>query len=192
MTKKTTNINSFDPSLRPVLERSEEAMDVLDSLTKNNNAVITESIFKDKLLPTLVNRSGTQRLDAWQDIAGHTMRAIDVIDNQTGELLFTVPAILRSYEGPTLDLNGASVSEIITVANQKYKVIPNLGTRHIDEYLTKRVKEIPANLQDVMTWSNILVRYGHEPLFKVDNIGDLTPDKKDTSKDIEVIGFSSL
>lgn len=171
------DLKDFDPILRPALENSLEAMDVLDEVVKNDAARITETVFKAKLLPVLANRDGKQSLGIWQDIAGNVLRPIIVLDDATGNVLFKVPAILRSINREFTGKGMNSASEIVATAQAKRNVMPAMADRHITENITNKITHTPVNSEDVLAWNEILVRYGYEPLF----------DYKAATKDTDVV-----
>lgn len=70
---------------------------MLEALSKEENARISEQDFARRLLPHLippeVAETRPRNLDIWLAVAGNAQRLIDVIDPK-GNVLFTVPPIL--------------------------------------------------------------------------------------------------
>ncbi len=189
--KAENTLKDFDPSLRHALKNTIEQMDFLDILTKDDNARVPEPAFIKFLLPILTNRKGNQSLVPWQEIAGNVMRAIDVID-PSGNVLFTVPPVLRTYQEDSLDLKGMSLQDILITAERKSKFIPAQGKKHFDLFVLNNVKRNHALLADVKTWNSILARYGYAPLIALE--GETS--EKETSGDgpdqLAIDGYDDL
>ena len=186
------DVEDFAPHLRETLEKSLEGMDFLDQLTQDNEAKVPEPIFVEHILPILANRSGNQSLVRWQQVAGHVMRPILVIDPQNGEPLFRVPAILRSINEEFTGYGSRSAFEIVRTAEQKRKVMPAMGDAHLRANLVDRVRHIPASAKDVVAWNEILKRYGYEPILKIKTSAETNEEPEDTSGNIEVEGFDDF
>lgn len=186
-------VEDFAPHLRPVLEEAVENMEFLNQLTKDDAAKLPEPIFVEHLLPVLANREGNQGLQRWQEIAGHVMRPIDVVDPKNGEVLFRVPPILRSINEEFTGRGASSAFEIVRVAEQKRKVIPAMGDAHIRANLVERVRHIPAHADSVIRWNEILKRYGYPPILKMDTSeNDVKEDGESVSSDIEIDGYDDF
>ncbi|MBE0438168.1 MAG: hypothetical protein IBX57_00175 [Gammaproteobacteria bacterium] len=202
MARKLENtIEDFDPSLRGVLKDSIDAMDILLEATKNDSAKIPEAIFKEHILPILTNTDGNQSLYKWADVAGNILRPLDVINPATGEILFRVPAPLRSINREFTGEGQNSAFSIINTARLKGKVLPTLGDRFIKEHMTSKVSRIPVDVSTVSAWNAILARYGLKPRFNVDQANDETTDNSDsngkytntrTSINSEIIEFEDI
>lgn len=186
-------VEDFAPHLRQTLQESLENMDFLEQLTREDAARLPEPVFVEHLLPVLANREGNQGLEKWQQIAGTAMRPIDVYDPKTNEVLFRVPPLLRSINEEFTGQGRHSAFEIIRVAELKRKTIPAMGDAHIRANLVERVKHIPAVAENVVTWNNILKRYGYPPILKMDTSEeDVKSQSASQSDNIEFDGFDDL
>lgn len=194
MSKNETGINDLDdfaPHLRPTLEKSLDGMSFLDQLTQESAAQIPEPIFVEHILPVLANREGNQSLAKWQQVAGHAMRAIEVTDAKTNEVLFRVPPLLRSINEEFTGKGARSAFEIIRTAEQKRRVMPAMGDAHLRANLTNRVRHIPAPVKDVVAWNEILKRYGYDPILK----RDVAPVPEENNSDpttMDIDGFDDF
>lgn len=184
-------LDKIDPSLRGQVSAGFEAMDFLDALTENSNAMIPEPTFKEHLLPVLVKRGVGVDLSKWQEYAGHVMRAINVYEPKTGEVLFTVPPLLKSYEGESFNLEGESIREILITARLHHDNLPNMGLRYLDAKLTQRLNKNTPNSNDVKAWNDILIRYGYEPIFNVEVVDKSVETTTDTT-DLGISGYEDL
>jgi hypothetical protein len=166
--KLDSGLEDFPLHLRPKLETALESMEFLQEITNDDLARVPEDIFVDYLLPVLTNRTGNQSLARWQQVAGHVMRGIEVCDTQSGEPLFRVPALLRSINGDFTGTGSRSVYEIIRTAENKRRMIPALGDRHIQKHLVENVRHAAPNAKEVIAWNEILKRYGYPPILSID------------------------
>lgn len=123
---------------------------------------LTESQFKKDLLPILVAKedSGVD-LTIWLTMAGSWTRAIDVIDDKTQELLFTVPALVGTSEISTYNTSEESVYEIIETARRKMAVMPAAGSRYMTERLSNRINVKNTHDENLKVWNEIYRRYGY-------------------------------
>lgn len=84
---------------------------------------LSEKDFIKFLLPQIVNIHGVKNVDMsiWLDIAGNPHRPIDVVDNQTKELLFTLPPLLARVptDMPTKTRGGVDISAILDLYSKK-------------------------------------------------------------------------
>lgn len=187
-------INDFAPQLRPLLEESLEGMDFLQQLTQEDAARIPEPLFVEHLLPILANRNGRQSLVRWQQVAGHVMRPLDIVDPKTGEVLFRVPALLRQLRDTVKTRNNRSTHDIAAIAEKKRQVMPVMGDNYLQAHLTDRVQSTPANVKEALQWNSILVRYGYPSLFTTITVTndeqEIDEGHEDDTLDIE--GFDDL
>ena len=190
-------LEDFAPNLRPVLEEALEGMEFFEQLTRNDAARVPEPIFVEHLLPVLTNRETRQDLTIWKEVAGNVMRPLDIIDPQSGEVLFRVPPILRQIHHDFRGKGRNSVFEIIRTAEQKRLVLPALGTAHLRQHLVDRIGYVPAEAEDVIAWNEILKRYGYPPLLKTetqaleDSKGS-DNGRKGGDDDIEILGYDDF
>lgn len=149
-----------DPYVQQRLQDVDVSMDRLLSAAEQDRAVIKESVFKRTLLPVLTNRSGRQSLRIWQDIAGHPMRAIEVVSDTKGETLFIIPPLLKGIL-PDIPYKQKrmSVYEILRVAEQKRQVISGMGENFLLEQMREWKPEGSDGDSTIRQWASILQRY---------------------------------
>lgn len=92
-----------------------EAFRVLAEADKVEVPRMGEQMFVEHILPILAADPG-QRTDMtkWMDVAGTPLRAIDVVNEATGEVIFRVPPLMRSI--PTIFQQEVNYSNIIIEA----------------------------------------------------------------------------
>lgn len=152
-----TKVEDFDISLRQTLKESLESMDLLLTQINKDKAVISEDVFKRKLLPVLL-KDGDGTLGVWQDIAGIVTRPILVVNNAR-EILFEIPPPLRNVD-ETMDVKvEGGVNAVIQRANLMGRSIPKMGQREIEERLGSKVPNVKVNQSVLDTWFKILESY---------------------------------
>lgn len=154
-----------DPYFQSIVERSLKGADDIARITEQDAARLPESAFVSGLLPVLANRSGGQALTIWQDVAGHAMRPIDVVD-PSGDVLFRVPPILSSDKTHFSRNREESTGDILALGEKKSEIHPRLGSTYVWEKLQKRIVKEPVTPEDVKQWDAILKRYGYEGIIK--------------------------
>ena len=190
--KIDTQIEDFPLHVRPKLESALEGMALLQKVTEDDVARIPEDLFREYLMPVLANRSGNQSLVRWQQLAGHVMRGIEVCDTQTGEPLFRVPPILRSINEEFTGKGSRSAYEIIRTAENKRRIVPSLGDRHIQTHLVDQVRHVRIDSESVKAWNEILKRYGYPPLLKMNTSPVGEKEEEPIPVDLEVIAFDDF
>lgn len=154
------NLDNYSDRVRGIMESSLSGMDTLIQGAREDAASISESVFKRKILPVLTNWQGKQNLYHWHDIAGHALRPIDVYDDNTREFLFRVPPILRTFSAVKKRENTPSTFEVMKQAEQKRRVIPAAGDKHLTEQMAQSTVLVKKSGDDIQQWNNILKRYG--------------------------------
>jgi hypothetical protein len=163
-------------ALLPVGENPPEitqAFEVLAKLGENDVPRIPESLFVQHLLPMLAAPPGTKiDLTRWLDVAGTPLRAIDIANDATGEILFRVPPLMRSL--PTVFQQEVNYGNIIVETQARYHVHPNQADNYLQHQLAK--VKTGATLIDMETakqWNDIRARYNLPPLPLLDEHGNL-------------------
>lgn len=166
MAKENRDIEDiYGQELANTFRESLNGMDQLAEISKNDVARLPESLFINKLLPILTNTEGHQDITVWHDIAGTTLRAIDVYHDNTKEVLFRVPPLARQVDPKATGRGMHSAYQVISTAKQKHEVLPALGDQHIKSTLVSALKRTPVHVEDAKQWNAILERYGYSPLF---------------------------
>lgn len=141
-----------------------EALNELTKLSKEDVARITEVQFVNYLLPVLTDTSGKADLRVWQDLAGHALRPIDVIDI-AGNALFRVPALLRragTRQNPSEYRH--SISNIIGEGKVHLDRHPVLGATFLETRLAQVSVDGKIDYETASQWNEILKRYGKPTL----------------------------
>lgn len=157
MTKEVDSSALLPPA--PNSAAVSESFRQLAELGQNDVPKLPEQMFVDHLLPMLSAPAGSEvDLSRWLDVAGTPLRAIDVVDNVTGEFLFRVPPLMRSL--PTVHQAEVNYYNIIHDTQARETVHPVMAQRFLDAELSK--SRTGATILDVPTaqqWNNIRARY---------------------------------
>lgn len=134
------------------------AIEAIQQFNQNDTPKIPEALFVQALLPALSAKPGTKvDLSVWLDIAGTTLRAIDVV-GLDGEVLFRVPSLMRSL--PTAHQNDINFYDIVHDSLLKENIHPNLGQRALSEHLHRvRTGATLLDVESAKQWNQIRQRY---------------------------------
>lgn len=154
-----------------VYMKSLEAMDTILKEADRDVPKLPEKLFKGVLLPALTYKGDDEKeqgkgVDYWLRIAGNSYRPIDVVDDKDqNKVLFRVPPLNRRVGTEILRRRRhQSVFQILTDAENRSKITPQQGARHIQENLINQVQHVPLALEDIKAWNDILLRYNYSPL----------------------------
>lgn len=155
------------------LEPARAAVDfVFDSLVNvTEHSKIPESLFCQQFLPFFRGDVKPVKEDnlinTWIGIAGTGMSEVDVVDDKTGEKLYTVPAL---YDTNILNLSSRSAEDSIyksvTVYNAESNNIPAIATSNLIKALGKRSEKLLTGKPTGRTeqrWNEIFDRYDTNP-----------------------------
>ena len=162
------------------------------SLIVNNQ--ISESVFKEYFSDMFINKNFLNPVThkaiflKWLELTNSPYDEIDVVDDNTRELLFTVPPIfsriVTKSNGPDINISG-----VISTAEQKEKWFPGSGDVLIRENIDKNKEEklfnYDKNSIDIYTkrWLEIIKRYSPSEEVE-DDIEDIVT--KDTKSEVLV------
>lgn len=160
------------------LEREiDQAHDDLFSSEAKENATLPESIFVAAFLPMFSGKVKDDRklniTTNWIGVAGSAMNPVDVISDQTGEKIYTVPPLMSSnFLHEPGSIRGKTFGRIFADAQLQAARLPALGQTVISEGGTSRLNqmnpEVPPDA--AKQWSAILKRYNiAEPVNSVGN-----------------------
>lgn len=141
-----------------------EALKQISDLTSSDVARISEAQFVSTLLPVLTDTTGKADLRVWQDLAGHALRPIDVVDF-AGNVLFRVPSLLRRL--PTRrnpDSYQNTFSSIVAEGKLHSDRHPVLGRTFLETRLAQVSVDGKIDYDTAGRWNEILKRYGKEPI----------------------------
>ena len=145
-------------------EPDEKSLDAILERDEHDNAKLSESEFKVRLLPILIDQGDDGNLQSWLNVAGSWRRALDVQDDRTGEVLFTVPALVGGTGHPTLQTASNSAYDLIENAQKKMRVVPRAGDEMLVKGMTRRIRIEGDRKQAVEAWNHIYRRYGYDHL----------------------------
>ena len=119
-----------------------------------------EQMFVEHILPMLSAPAGSKvDLTRWLDVAGTPLRAIDVVDNTSGEPLFRLPPLMRSL--PTVFQEEMKYAEIVSETQAREHIHATVAERYLGEHLRNvRTGATLLDVETASTWNNIRARYG--------------------------------
>lgn len=147
---------------------------------------LSESRFKEDFLPVLAAykymESGDDKhmIHKWLELADGWYGEVDITDDETGEVLYTVPSLLQKNVINTNVMENVNMSEIVQRAKQESSRIYAQGAN----YLTDRLSNLPEGyISDQTTeyedrWKAIFDRYKN-PENKDDKQKNKEPVKED-------------
>jgi hypothetical protein len=153
--------NTVKQMLLDEMQNSAEV--VFEGILDNRElASIPESLFLNYFLPCFLNRVKNDKwVTEWISIAGTPMSEVNVVDNVTKEVLFTVPSLLNTSSlvyGP----GKGDMSNIFSHYEQLSENIPSAGLNFLIEALNAKNTEALSKLNmDYVTkkWMDIFERY---------------------------------
>jgi hypothetical protein len=167
-------------------ENIDRSLDEILEFEENDVATITESQFKQSLLPMIASSNNKDAdFSLWLSIAGSWRRTVDVVDDKTREFLFRVPALVGRNDPPAMQSGHNSAYEVIRNAQRKMQVVPKAGEEHLITNLRPRLKPSGDLDENRKMWQHIYQRYGLE--FEVPG---QTQEEKDASSATESSGKS--
>lgn len=139
----------------------------LDEMDKEANARMSERDFTQRLLPHLVpnGRGENVRVDIYVAAAGHANRMIDVFENGTGKILFTVPPLISPTPMTIRSINARPETDIGELsAEYDAQVTTNAPGMVIDGFV-QRLMALNYSPSDAISavyglmWAKIYRRY---------------------------------
>lgn len=127
---------------------------------------LPESIFRGYFLPCFIgNTTNPNWVMEWISIAGSPVAEVDIFDDRTNQVLFTVPGILHTNNlfFQNQGQGDANLADIFGRYEQLNSNIASQGMNFLFQALQGKNTELMANhtLADVNTkWMGILQRYG--------------------------------
>lgn len=157
------------------------AFRMLTQADKEEVASVPEPYFVAHLLPMLSAPAGSKvDLTMWLEVAGTPLRAIDVTDSATGEILYRVPPLMRTL--PTVYQQEVQYAEIIQGTQQREHVHPGMAQKFLSDQLGKaRTGATLLDVESAAQWNLIRKRYGLPLLTVVGPDGKLMEASTSTS-----------
>lgn len=174
-------------------EEIDKSFDSILSHEENDVALIPEQVFKTTILPMIANNDETSAdFQGWLIIAGSWRRPIDVTDDQSGEVLFRVPALVGENDLPIEQQGVNSAYEVIQNARRKMRTLPKAGEEHLIRGLRPRIRVRGDLTENQKRWNYIYERYGLET-----RVGDGSTEAKleagpDKPSNPDVVGYDEI
>lgn len=166
-------------------------MEDLNTSAEISRTRMPEAIFVAGFLPLFAGEKDKIpkgiTLEVWARVAGNDFAEVDVVDAR-GNVLFTVPALFERSAFNSVKGQRVGMSHVILTHQQYNHQSPALGSRYLDEELSKRqmLADVPeAVLINLERWNAIYTRYGRPPLMKLENSAAAPAAKTDDKIDDE-------
>lgn len=124
---------------------------------------LPEALFVQHLLPMMTTTDRAIDVGLWNDLAGHPLRPIDVVDPR-GNVLFRVPALLKTLPTQQHFSGLSSVAEALKEYQSTSNIHPMLGDETFKARMQSKLPTPDADLTDLMTWNAILAHYNKPTL----------------------------
>ncbi|WJJ55242.1 hypothetical protein [Xanthomonas phage RTH11] len=136
-----------------------EAMRELAEADKVEVARMSEPMFREHILPMLSAPAGARvDLTRWLEVAGTPLRAIDVVDDHTGETIFRVPALMRTI--PTVAQQEVNFNTIVVESIAHENVHPAAADRYLFQQFSRvRTGHTLLDIPTARAWNDIRKRY---------------------------------
>lgn len=125
---------------------------------------IPESLFVNYFLPCFLGqRENPNWIMEWISIAGTPMAEVDVFDDNTKQILFTVPSVLNSNR-LLLSNQGANINDIFSRYEQINNNMPINSLNFLISALNEKGSQLLSsvnNNEPIQKWIYILKRYGY-------------------------------
>lgn len=156
---------SNKPDSRALEEPRRTPPDVLEAMRELAEADrvevprMSEPMFREHILPMLSAPAGTRvDLSRWLEVAGTPLRAIDVVDDHTGELLFRVPPLMRTI--PTVAQQEVNFNTIVVESMAHETVHPAQADRYLYQQFSRvRTGHTLLDVKTARAWNVIRARY---------------------------------
>lgn len=156
--------NHLDSVKNSIINEMETVKNIVFNGLVENTIInkIPESIFVNYFLGCFIGKVHNPNwVIEWISISGSPMAEVDVINDNTGEVLFRVPGLLHT-NNLFLNREDGAISDIFVRYNQLNNNIPSSGLKFLLEALNSKNNEFLSNLNltDVSNrWSAIFNRY---------------------------------
>ena len=143
---------------------------IFDALvSESDNKVLPESFFKEHFLPffsgVIPVNNKNKMLTYWIGIAGTPTNEVDIVDDNTGELLFTVPPVVNTT---SLNVKASVRGESYWSMLDHHSLLSNNAPHLADSFLNKALEskinadgDVVSNIEVASDkWNIIFKRYG--------------------------------
>lgn len=119
---------------------------------------VKESAFIKYLLPVLLSPT-TAETDKWLELVGSWYRGVEVIDDATNAVLFSVPPLIAQSKSILPQVNQTNgVPHQLETANRKRSMSPALASNMIQDIVSKSHQTI-EDPEVAKQWAFIYTRY---------------------------------
>jgi hypothetical protein len=131
---------------------------------------LQERIFVNVFLPFFAGDESLiypADLNLWLNVTGSPYRSVNIIDDSTGQILFTVPPVFDRASINPVDGTRNSLSHVLATTSQYAAIHPNQGIQYLNNELSQRamIMKVPDTvLKEATAWNAIFTRYGRPPL----------------------------
>lgn len=145
---------------------------------------IPESEFRRALLPMIANTEN-EDMSLWLKVAGSWQRPVDVFDDGTNEVLFTIPPLVERTTEPMRQSGPNSAYDVVMDSARKMNISSMAGEDHLNRSLLPRIRPQGDRSTNIQRWNEIYRRYGLDHLLiNEDGSSESTTESKE-SLDIE-------
>lgn len=169
---------------------SEEEQEALDTIlnSEEDRPAVSESVFTERYLPVFAGVSeGSDKIDSWLDIAGNVYRSVDIM--RDGEVVFTVPPLVRRIHPSTLRRRGGSMTDAMEMILKKTQQAPRAGQAYAAREVEERVQATTIEKDPIGVWNEIFVYYGYGPIVDEETVAESQEEEGEESssgKDQEI------
>lgn len=155
--------------------------DVMSALVELNEGLesdlptITESFFRAHILADLTGTSKDPTLAKWMGVAGHPGRSINVVSDDTKELIFKVPPLIGFNTARYAKTGRDSYRNILERYSHMITVIPHKAVSDLTIELEQTTPKMDSDPELVAHLDWIFRRYGETPLLPDEVALDAAP-----------------
>ena len=161
-----------EASMEQIVGMEKDIYSLMNTYNKESVNKLPEHVFVDFFLPyfsgKLNLKDSEEPITKWIGIAGSPTKEVDIIDNNTGEILFRVPSLINTTKlNVTKNDRRIASSEILAMSARKADSgIPgNVESYLMSVYplkIQQLIKENDVDKDDLDKWKYIFNRYGIE------------------------------
>ena len=161
-----------EASMEQIVGMEKDIYSLMNTYNKESVNKLPEHVFVDFFLPyfsgKLNLKDSEEPITKWIGIAGSPTKEVDIIDNNTGEILFRVPSLINTTKlNVTKNDRRIASSEILAMSARKADSgIPgNVESYLMSVYplkIQQIIKENDVDKDDLDKWKYIFNRYGIE------------------------------
>lgn len=185
--------------VKQVSNRINDILEGFDEEKEKPNKAIPELVFKHYFLPFFQDLARSKKpedskqnknlMSAWIELADGPFNEVDVIDDNKGETLFTVPSLFVKNAVVLENVKNVPFNDIQQDYDRKNSINPVQANNYLNTRLSgmpKFIKNPEDNIADQERWTKIFKRYNNLNKKKEDLISKpINCDSKKVKKKIE-------